>query len=498
MKRFFKKSMVLISTAFLCNAPGQAAAIEVDWSGQFWSELNYVNNYSTDGGGISDPRVGNGGYYVPSGGNPNALFQNLFLRLRPKAIINDNISIKSEWWVLDPIFGLYGSSLPYSTDQNQFYSSQSRGSVISAQRIWGEFISDLGTFQIGRVPLQWGLGLVWNSGDNLWDRYMSTGDAVRWIAKFGSFTVAPSYIFYTTGSGIGAQGGVSDYSLVLKYENPEDELEAGINLLNRRGGNIQDPNGAVYSPGGANLLTSGLNYWVYDLYARKRLNQFTFGIEIPIAQGKASGVDYQGLGLATEVDWKASDSLSLMLKAGYASGQQSGTASANLSKVQSFYFNPNYHIGMIMFNYQLSNFAQNQTNNNPTTGPGALRSPYDNPIVNAAYLALSAQIKPSDKWTLRPALIYAAAPNTAKSDSGYFYNYWTRTTRAFAPGANNQGSSLGIEADLGISFQWDEFFTFALDTGMFFPGSFYAFSNLASNNPVHSIFATSLRVGVSF
>jgi hypothetical protein len=186
-----------------------------------------------------------------------------------------------------------------------------------------------------------------------------------------------------------------------------------------------------------------------------------------------------------------------MLKAGYSSGQ-SGSTSANLASIQSFYFNPNYHIGMIMFNYQLSNFSQFQNQNNPNTLPNQLRSPYDNPIVNAIYTSVSAQIKPSDKWTLRPALIYAMAPMTAKSNQAYFYNYWSRTTSRFANGASNQSSSLGLEADFGITFQWDEYFTFALDTGLFFPGDFYAFSNLPADNPIHPIFASSLRIGVNF
>ena len=86
---------------------------------------------------------------------------------------------------------------------------------------------------MGRVPLQWGLGVVWNGGENLWDRYMSTGDAIRWIAKFGSFSFIPSIIVSSVGNTIGGacnvvngfctqgvgSGGVTDYSLIFKYEN---------------------------------------------------------------------------------------------------------------------------------------------------------------------------------------------------------------------------------------------------------------------------------------
>ncbi len=233
---FLKSSFFSFFIIFsLWSWENQAQALELDWSGQFWAEFNFVHNYAMDPseqGANRDPiRAAGRGYYVSGGGYQDANFQNLFLRLRPKLVVNDNIYIKSEWWVGDPIFGgIFGSSLPYSADQRQYYSNQSRGSFITAQRIWGEFVSDVGTFQVGRVPLHWGLGVVWNGGENLWDRYMSTGDAIRWVAKFGSFSLVPSIIVSSSGNtiagsssvtplgstpGIGS-GGVTDYSLIFK------------------------------------------------------------------------------------------------------------------------------------------------------------------------------------------------------------------------------------------------------------------------------------------
>jgi hypothetical protein len=116
--------------------------------------------------------------------------------------------------------------------------------------------------------------------------------------------------------------------------------------------------------------------------------------------------------------------------------------------------------------------------------------------VDAQYLALSTQIKPWDKWTIKPAFAYAVAPRTAATGQ-YFYNYWTRTVELNNSG-KDQGSSLGWEFDLGLTFQWDEYFTFSLDNGVFFPGNFYAFSNTPTDNATNPVFATSVRVGISF
>ncbi len=495
------------------------SAMELDWSGQFWSEFNFVHNYAmdnTDQGATVDPnRLNQGGYYVPGGGYQDANFQSLFLRLRPKLVVNDNIYIKSEWWLGDPIFGIFGNAVPYSVDQRQYYSNQSRGSSITAQRFWGEFLSDVGTFQVGRVPLQWGLGLVWNSGENLWDRYMSTGDAIRWIAKFGSFSFIPSFILNSAGNNIGGScnvsggvcspglgsGGVADYSLIFKYENTEDDLEGGLNIVKRMAGANQDAGGSLLVPGQnptanpASPVTGAMNFITYDFYARKKFSKLTLGAEIPVVSGSMGSSTYQALGFAGEANFKPSDGVELILKTGYASGQPN-MSGPNMDTYKTFYFNPNYHIAMIMFNYQLANFSKPQTLNNPTLSQSQLGSPYDNPIVDAEYIALSSNLKPWDKWTIRPSLVYAIAPQTA-GNGQYFYNYWTQSVQQNNAG-KDQSASLGFEADLGITFQWDEYFQFNWDNGMYFPGGFYAFSNTSQDNATSPVFATSVRIGVSF
>ena len=491
-----------------------AKALEIDWSGQFWSEFNFVHNYSMDssgaGVGFDNARFSAQGYYIPSAGNHDASFQSLFLRLNPKVIVNDNVLLKSEWWVGDPIFGMFGSSLPYGADQTQHYSTFSRGSLISAQRFWGEFISDFGTFQVGRVPLQWGLGVVWNSGDALWSRYMSTGDAVRWIAKFGSFMFAPSVIVPSIGNTVGGScavanqtctygqnggGGLVDYSLILKYESPEEDIEGGINLIKRLGGSSQDVNSNLVANG-----RSSRNLLTYDFYVKKKFHQFSIGAEVPLGSGTLAGATYKGIGVAGELSWKASEEFNLLMKLGYASGQASANADQTLGSFDSFYFHPNYHLGMIMFNYQLANFYKPQTQNSRAAGgmpQSALGSPYDNPIVNAQYVALATQFKASEQWSIRPTFVYAIAPQVAKAGQA-FYNYWTRQVTATNTATRDQSKSLGFEFDLGVTFQWDDHFMITWDNGLYIPGKFYAFSGTPVENATSTVFASSLRLGVSF
>jgi len=510
---FVPRTFVTVVAFFL--AASSANALELDWSGQFRAEVNSVFDYTMDTAGANKPGSTDG-YTIPGGGSTNAIWQNVFLRVRPKLVVNDNVYIKSEWWLSDPIYGIFGNSVPYTSDQRFFFSSQSRGSVITAQRFWAEFLTDIGTFQVGRAPLHWGLGIVWNSGDGIWDRYMSTGDLVRWVAKFGAFSVTPAIIIYSSGNSIGGNcfvpttggpvttcstaggtGFIADYSLALKYENADEEFDAGVNLIVRRSGTTPDPGSSFLTPG-ATVSSGGLiNTTMFDLFAQKKFfNRLTLGAEVPIVSGGIGSYPYQTVAAATEVKWALSDSLETLLKVGYAPGQAGFVAPTNTDTFKAFYFNPGYNIGMIMFRYQLANFAGPQTQNSPYLLPNALQSPYFNPVVNAIYAAAGGAWRVTDKWTLRPGIIYAMAPSTAKTGE-FAYNYRTGAVPA-TPAPKDQGNQLGWEADLGLGFQWDESFQVGLDLGIFLPGSFWAYSGTLTDNPTSPVLGATIKAGISF
>lgn len=492
----------------------QATAMELHWSGQFTSDFNWVHNYSLDGtdqGALVDPaRDGKGGYYIPGGGSRDARWEQLFLRLRPKLIVNDNIYVKSEWWVGDPVFGIFGNAVPSTVDQKQFYSNQSRGSSITAQRVWGEFITDFGTLQVGRAPLNWGLGLVWNAGEDRWSRYMTTADTARLVSRFGAFSLVPTFALYSTGNTIGGacnyaggvgtacnsalgSGSVSEYSLILNYETDED-IELGVNFIRRLGAANQDVNGFYgFRPVGAGQEPIGFNYNTWDLYGRKKIGKLQLAAEVPIVNGELGGVEYKTFALGAQADWRASDQWETQLRLGHAPGQ--GTSlSASPDKFRGFFFHPNYKVGLILFNYQLANFSGPQTLNSSTT-PAELRSPYDASIFNTNYLGLSETFR-ADKWDFYLGLLHARAIEVANAGQ-FFYNQWERRYVP-TPAAKTQGDVLGTEVDWGAVFNWDDYFRFKADFGLFFPGSFYAFSNAAVDNLTDTVFAASLRVGIDF
>lgn len=525
-----------IALLWVMGAP-QAHALELDWSGDFRSEFHLIKNYTMDSSTStpdstriypSKPNTATG-YYVAPGGSSNATFETLYLKLNPKAVINDNIVVKSEFLAGNPTTSAFGDSYPTTSDQNQFYSNQSRGSVFSAQRLWAELTTDFGVLTIGRAPLNWGLGVVWSAGDGLWDRYESTADQVRLTSKFGSFTFSPGIAVYSSGNIFGGtctfnsttgncvagagSGGVNDYFVQLKYENLEEEFEGGVNFVRRVVGGSTDPLVGAQNPtvasaadtqgaaAGASPVTGsvGMAFNTWDIYAQKKLGKFRLAAEVPITNGQVDGINYSTVAVATEEDWRINDSWELQSRIGLAPGQPNEGSPSVGDSFKAYFFNPNYHIGTILFNYQLANLGGingPNTLNNPNVNASNQASPFDNPITNAKYMSLGGVLH-ADKWTFNTAVIHAIAAQTAVSGQ-YFFNTWKRQMEYDASG--NQGSSLGWEWDAGAAFQWDESFTFRWDLGIYFPGSYYAFSNSATGpgNATSTVLGSVFRVGIKF
>jgi len=481
MKISVRVSMCFFMAA-LAFQPFTAQAMDLDWSGQFRTEAVMINDYAPD----TNVATGQGGYEVLQASSKNARFQTLFLRLRPKLIVNDNVAIKSEWWLGNPITGFYGVDYPGSTraDQRYYNSTFNGGSTISAQRFWAEFLTDLGTFQVGRAPQHWGLGLIHNSGDGLFDRYQSTGDTFKLISKFGNFALIPAHTKYMLGDAAGGSGySLSEFTLGLRYENPDEDFQGGVNLVRRLAGGFAQ-SAWINGNGGVQNIT------IWDIYGQKKIGKFDFGIEAPIFNGQLQGLSYKAFALATEMKYRANDSWTFSIKAGKAPGQPN-SPTATPEKWSMVSFHPNYRLGLLMFNYNFRNFSGN---NNPNSA-GTVKSIYDNPITNAKYLMLGGAYS-TDKWRFSGSFITASADKPAEFGQ-FFLNTQDRTMSTITA-AKNQGSSLGTEFDLGIALNWDEYTTFALDTGLLMQGDFYKFVNASTDNDLKSILGVVASIGVRF
>ncbi len=491
-----KFSLGLALLAF--TASFEAKALTLDWAGYFRADHTFFHNYQLDLSAPGYSNSGHGGEYIPGQGQKSATFSSFFMRLKPRVLVNDNVIVRSEWNVGDPIAGFFGRGIPRH-DRNNSFSTGKDDLTLSVSRLWLDVHTDFGTLQVGRAPMHWGLGVIFNSGDGTFDRYQSTSDTIRLISKFGYLSLMPLYAKNSMGSNLAGarnpltnvvlQGSddVTDYGLGLKYENPEEDLEAGALYYKRNATDAQD---AYYFPSGATVFAggnNGMNLKMFDLYAKKSWNRFELGAEVPIYTGLIGDVNgvgsrntYRATGVAVESALKY-DTWKHSLKLGSAPGQAPATTGSRGSSFTALQFHRSYKLGQILFNYNLSNFGaanpdaipvSQGTATSPTSYSPNTVSPYDAAITNAKYIMFSSE-KRWEQWGLNFGLVWAQANETAQAGKD-FYNHRTRT---WFTSTTTQDSNMGFEFDLGTRYNWDENISFGADLGLFFPGPFFKYTN---------------------
>jgi hypothetical protein len=474
---------------------GSAQALTLDWSGYFRASHDFVHDYQMNKGEPGYSSLGGQGEDIPGEGNHNATFSSLFLRLKPRVLVNDNIIVHSEWNVGDPVTGFFGRGVP-NYDRNNSFSTSKDALSITASRLWLDVHTDFGTVQVGRAPMDWGLGIVFNAGDRPFDRFQSTSDTIRLVSKFGYLSLMPLYSKNAMGQSLAGardpllntvQAGeddVTDYGVGLRYENPEEDLDAGVLYYKRNAGSVQNN---YYAPSNQSTYSQGandINLRLFDFYAKKEWHRFGLAAELPLWSGEIPDVNgvgshntYKATAMAVEASLKY-DTWKHMLKAGTAPGQAPATTRARSSTFSAFQFHRSYKLGLILFNYNLHNFGLANPDAVPNAAGGYTYprtvSPYDAEITNAKYVMLSSE-KHWEQWGMNLGVVWAQANQSAQAG----LDAYNHTTHQWFTSVANQEKSLGLEVDYGVRYNWDDNISFGVDVGMLFPGNYFKYINVA-------------------
>jgi len=434
--------------AYLSGHSFSFAFLDLNLSGQLGAEVHAIGNYT-----LAYPKAegAEGGYQIPVGDSQHTSLEILFFKLFPHLYINDNISIWLEMMLGSSTLGL---------------RSYPQAEFLKFMRFWSELVTHIGVFQLGRVPLDWGLGLVWNNGKY----YPTTGDGIRWIIQFGFFTFIPSLILCNLENVSDSGEKLTETSMILQYENPESEIKIGINWLIKN-----------------DLKKTDLS--IYDVYAYKKIQAFSLGLEVPVLKGQKQDIQVQTWSIAGEMQWNFNKILEFLIQTGYASGQSNHQDQA-LSKIDQFIFHPSYQIGNLLFHYRLRNFGKTSGSKNLVETD----SPFCEPISNAIYFNFGTKIYPNERWMIYPHILFAFADQAAKKGK-YFFHHWEQES---FQAQVDQKYFLGWEFGLGVQFDWDDHAKFSWHNGIFFPGGFYKFNNTTQPNSVSPALASVLQLSIQF
>jgi hypothetical protein len=344
------------------------------------------------------------------------------LLVRPDVVIDDRFTIKSEVSLLQ-----VGPTSPNSAGDGfgaalDSSATQANGqAMVLLRRAWLEWASDWGIFRAGRMPKAWGLGLVYDAGNESFDDFGTTADRVAFQAMLGNLGLNIAYEKEAEGLLASDGDDAETYELSLDYSNPESLFDVGL-LYARR----------VRTAGSAPFIAGLRSSNDLSIFARKRVGKLQFGGEFASV---AEDTKANALGVLAQVDYLPG-AWNLGLDLAYASGSASG----------SFIFHPNYRPFLLLYSHRMG------PNSNPTV---ARLSPVGSTVGdgsgNGAFLTKA-----------NASYAFAASKITVGADFGF---------ATLARQGSNAGKFLGFETDFHLTQQWYENFKTTYAAGFLVPGS---------------------------
>lgn len=366
------------------------------------------------------------------------------------------------------------------------------GRLVDPREFYAQWDSPVGQLRAGLQTSHWGLGLIANGGAAEQEGFFNQSFGGDRVLR-AMFATAPLRPF--------VQGGFTDdiylalgADLVWRDENADllagDRAWQGMLAAFYR---TQKLAGGVYAVYRDQDDSDGavLRVWVFDGfvdYTFAPLQDFEFRVagEVAVMRGEsdrtwsqaAEPININGLGMAAELQARYTPlELGLELRAGYASGD----ADSDDDTLYRFRFDPNYHVGLVLFDYYLPAVSRQVVDNifdparsaRPPRGIDGLLN--DGAVENALYLS--------------PQLVYGGAEGLgaalgmlwAKADQPLVDLYKTFENGGEPVGVRGRipaSDQLGVEFDAAARYRWRPVDELMLEVkaeyGIFLPGEAFA------------------------
>ncbi|AWV91218.1 hypothetical protein [Bradymonas sediminis] len=367
-----------------------------------------------------------------------------------------------------------------------------RGQVVDPREFYARWRTEVGELRAGLQTSQWGLGLVANSGslqnEDIFNQRFGGDRVVR--AVFATAPLRPlldssvaENIYWVLGA-----------DLVWRDENADfiagDRAVQGMSALFYRD---EDTQGGVYAAYRDQDDRSGdfLQVWVFDAYADHVFSagedfRFRAAAEVALMHGETSRtwapnadpIGVMALGAAAELEalYKPLD-LGVQLHAGYASGD----ANSDDDTLYRFRFDPNYQVGMVLFDHYMPAvsrasvdgiFDPERSGYAPKGIDGLIS---DGGVENAYYLSPRLSYGGEDGFMAAASLLWAQAAQPISDPYASFANGGDLVgINGVAPASDD----LGVELDAAARYRFSPVDPLTLEIkgeyGIFFPGEAFA------------------------
>jgi hypothetical protein len=476
--------------------PSIVHAIPVDWQGVFGADFNGLTNFRFVSKESPGTDVSVAGPQAP-GDKPNASFESYLIKLLPNFTINDTASFKAELSTGYARSGFFGDGQRYDYKNDQFgdvlyyFNTFGLKNFVTFNRFWMELYSDTATYGIGRMSMNWGMGAIYNGGENTWDRFANVRDNLVIKIKLGNFALDPFVAKIGEGNSLTSATYAIEFGIPVTYEVPESDMKMGFIWTKK---NLAAQNDVVvtpYAPPPATppnttptyLGSSGVN--IFDLYFNKSFGKLGLEFEVPFFSGRLGNfrnqpgdTNYSSMAALFNLEFKFSQSFKMGLDLGMIPGDNPADA-----KFTSVYLNPNYHIANILFRYGQQGIADSDN-----------YSVWDIYVANTNFLKIYAEFL-TEKWALNLSAIYAKADKVATTGGQYVvYERNTYPITAIA----DQSKNMGTEVDFNFTYAWNNEVRIGGELGYLLTGEYFGFNNTATPYKTENPFLLKINAAVTF
>lgn len=464
-EELLKKTLQWIAlTTFLLST--QSPAADMSWSGRYRYEAFTLRNETLKAGEITK----------------NYMLNHLILY--PKIIAADGFNIYGRFDIMNsartanlnsqagqfvgngpnssPTTGAPAAGSTGTNNSNALSQNQASDTIL-INELYMMWTNEFGYLIVGRAPINFGLGMRYNSGKGEFDHWLNNEDLVGYKIVMGNMFLMPMFGKVNTGA-LNQEDDINDYMVHFQYENSSNVTLAAF-YNSRVSTHYTGSNDAPTSLGGPTGVIDSFEGKQLNIFVNKKADDLGFGLEAGFQSGTtgvqgppgATGpnVAINGFGLASETKWTPPNSrTSLGLKLGFATGDDPNTT----DQYEGYLFNRNYNVAMLLFNHVMGRFDIFRTaiGGKGTDGTNEIDT---ETLSNVLYAA--------------PELSY----KFSQTMTGVSTLTWATLNQNTLVGSGSISRDVGIEWDLSLGYRPHEKFTWLINAGMLFPGQAFEGGN---------------------
>lgn len=394
--RPFQGILRFICFALLLVSSSELRALDVAWEGYFRGRGNYY--YNLDLHRDRTPQV--------------RAYSDIRFRLNPTFFVTDKIRVRSSLNFFDGPLGssplrTRAHSNPTLTNDRYVDPDASKSTIgrpatnsnsfalggaqapegmtdttdltpIYLRRVWGEFDFQYGSLKIGRMPVQWGLGIYANAGDDPSQEVGTTRDRILFDTSFGPYYVRPGLGWQVEGNLDQASDDSMEYFFELGRKSETQNI--GIYLAYNAQSRSSD---TVTGTQGQDLKTG---FWSFDFTFEQQFSGFGLGAEILLASGQWASMDLLAVNSLLRVSSPTSaQEIKWIAEAGFSTGTSESEYAAG--EIKTYAFSRDYDPALILFEEALPGGAA--TRDVSDTSTLGSTSPHSGAVSNALFLRLN-------------------------------------------------------------------------------------------------------------